>query len=752
MADFDSSSGVLLPSGVALASKTPSEELGHAGVPTFGGMVSTEVDPVLAWKVPERWTTIAATDGDPDVLAVFRAISLPILATPLVIEPGSDRPEDREIAEFIERDLNNMTVSLAKHRAQSLRSPRWGNRIFETVFTRGDDGLYHLRKLASRPSSTIIHWHLDDHGGPDGVTQVLPDGKTVRLDMDRLLVFVYGEADLGLIGEPLTRAMYGPWMLKTQLAKVGALAVERHATGIPTIRYTGNKRDIRDRYESMLMGVHAHQKAFMLLAEGIESMGDFAIKGVEGSVLDPMEQMEFHRRGVYSAGMAQHMLLGAESTGSYALSADQSSNFLMAEQALLTEQEDTYQRYLIPRWVGYNWPAIPADRMPRVKHGPLARRDVKGWFDALTLAINAGVRLDRDAVDKMAIDLLGVSQPDEPEAEIAGVQDVNAPDEMQGDDAPAEAPAAALSSRRRTFPGFGSGRRATAADPVNLERASVQMIADRGVVIRFVELADRMDKRAEELDRKLTDLQRKAAKRLSGKVAKLIKDGDPEALTEWLADPDNTPSGEEEAAIEAALRDVYEDGYGDVWDELSQQRVQPERIEPDRLNRDRGWLAALAILAGRELAGRMAERAGYEGLGQIARGKLDAGSLFTAITGPELTKARDLVFRIENKATGAGRTAAISAAAAAGLTEEYVWTTMLDARVCQYGEGDCASLEGTTYTDWTKAPPVPNPGCLGGDRCRCGLVAFVDPDKRLPVPEGASEPVIEPFDEVPFGW
>lgn len=737
---------------VSLAKGPASGELGYAGLPSFGGIASSEVDPILAWKLPNRWDTIRSMDGDPDVLAVFRAMALPILAVPLLVEPASDRPEARAMAEFIERDLNNMTIALARHRAQTLKAPRWGNRIFETVFTRGEDGLYHLRKLALRPSGTISIWHLDDNGGPDGVTQVLGDGRTVRLGMDRILGFVFGESDLGLVGEPLTRAMYGPWLLKTRLAQVGAAAAERHGMGLPTLRYTGNVADNRDRYESMLMGIHAHQKAFMLLGEGVDSMDDFEIKGITGSVLDPLAQMEYHRRACYVVGMAQHMLLGAESSGSYALSADQSSNFLMAEQALMADLEDTYNRYLLPRWVGYNWPAVAADDMPRFRHGTLARKDVKAWFESLTLAVAAGVSLDSGAVNDMARDLLGIVQPDDTgeDEDIAPVQDVNAPDEVASDDAAAPAPDEKLA--RKLWPVAKAGAVGLADG-----RPSLKILEDAGIVVRFVELAARMDRRAAELDDKIGPLQKKQAKRVGVAVGKLIKAGDPDALAEWLADPRNIPSDEESDAIETVLRECYEDGWRDAWGELAQQRIQPEPIDDESKDRDRSLLALLALMAGRELASRMGGRVGYEAFGQLNAGKLDAGRLLGAALGdallgegrkPSERRFSDLALRVTNKSLGMGRGTLLARAEAAGLLVGAVWSTMLDPSVCVYGEGDCASLEGVIFDTMADAPPIPNPGCLGADRCRCILVPMANPDRRLPVPEGADAPQIEPMDDI----
>jgi hypothetical protein len=134
----------------------PTDEQGYSGTPTSrGSIIGDDLDRVAAWKVPARWTTIDKMLGDPAVAAVLWALTLPILSVPLCVEPASDDPLDADIAATIERDSDIMTRSWQEHRAEVLDYLAWGNRVFETVFEQGDDGLWHQRKLVLRRSETI---------------------------------------------------------------------------------------------------------------------------------------------------------------------------------------------------------------------------------------------------------------------------------------------------------------------------------------------------------------------------------------------------------------------------------------------------------------------------------------------------------------------------------------------------------------------------------------------------------------------
>lgn len=422
---------------LALAStKAPTDERGSTGTVSWGGVLSgLQADYAEAWQLPTRWTTIEKMVADPAVTATLAALTYPILAAPLEVEAASDDPDDKRYAEFVEENLNGMTTTLARHRMEALGSIGEGVRVFETVYEKKEDGLYHLRKLALRPNKTIIEWKVDETGGPAGVSQLQGDGDLVSLDMERLLVFTHMGEGPSLLGKPATRPMYRPWWLIDRVSRAGAVAIDRHGAGVPWAKYEGRDVDERRKIEHALMGLHTNERSYMLWNGDVTEWG---IKGVEGATLDPVPFMEYQRRDLFLAPLAQFLALGTDSVGSMALSQDHSSFFMMALRYLAREVEDVYNSYLVPRLIGYNW-TVAADHLPRVKHGNLDQRNVTTWATAVAGLVGAGIQLPADELSRVAADMLGVTIPEAPDVAADDVADVNDPNAPEGEDMAARA-------------------------------------------------------------------------------------------------------------------------------------------------------------------------------------------------------------------------------------------------------------------------------------------------------------------------
>ena len=247
-----------------------------------------------------------------------------------------------------------------------------GVRVFETVYERREDDYWHPG--SSRPAEHDHRlWHVDDTGGPDGVSQLKPDGRPERLEMERLLVFTHLGDGPSLLGRPTTRAMYRPWWLIDKISRVGAIAIERHGVGIPWARYEGGSDTEARRVDNALMGLHANEKSFFRVDEQVTEWG---IKGVEGTVMDPVPFMEYQRRDLFLAPLAQFLALGTDGVGSLSLSQDHSSFFMLALKFLVTRDRGRLQR--VPRaaagWLQLVGAGGPAAAGEARDHRPAERR------------------------------------------------------------------------------------------------------------------------------------------------------------------------------------------------------------------------------------------------------------------------------------------------------------------------------------------------------------------------------------------
>lgn len=698
------------PATVALAAPkpepAPAGEIGYSGVPAWGGKIAGfDLDPVEAWQVPTRWDTIDRMMTDPDIGAVLAALTLPILAAPLDVEPASDDPFAIELADFINAQLGGMSTSLAGHRFEVMRYLAWGARAFEIVMVDDGKGGYSLRKLALRPNKTILSWHVDDHGGPDGLTQQTPSD-TKRLTMDRLLMFVHQREGGDITGRSIMRDIYRPWLIIDDLARVGVVAVERHGAGLPVLHYTGTSPTEKDLYERAMMAIRAHTKGYLLLANGVESMADFEIKGVSGTVLDPVPQMAWHQATLYRRMLAQFMLLGSGDVGSFALSADQSGFFLQALRFVTGEVDDIYTRHLVPKLVGYNWANVDSTLLPRVVTGALDRRDVAAWFTNVVAGINAGIVKPTPELQREAHDILGVPLAEAEPVAPTGDVDVNDPNAEE------------VTQARRAITITGRAQLAKPPRPDRLE-SEVKLEA-LGIRVDFAAMTSRLDAGRDRIIKRIADLQAKQARMLGTAGAKIAKSGDVNKLASALSDPRKLiPIDEEAAAFADELASLYDDGAAGALKEISDQGVKGAGVGADRKGADRDTLAALGYVAAALLADRMATAWAAAVGRQLRAGTSDAVAIAEAAGGAGEKLLGDLANQRANDAFAQGRGAATEANA--DKVSLVIRTGIIDNAICDY----CYSLDGNEYS-LDEAPPCPDPDCAGGvDRCRCQNVPVV---------------------------
>lgn len=727
----------------------PSGEVGDSGIPAWGGNISgADLDYVAAWQLPERWYTIQRMTTDPDIGAVMAALTLPILAAPLNVEPASDDPFTIELADFVDAQLNGMSTSLTGHRFEVLRYPFWGSRLFEIVMGGDATEGHTLRKLALRPNKSITYWHVDDHGGPDGVTQRTQSG-TPRINMDRLLMFVHQREGGDITGRSMLRDVYRPWLIIDDLVRVGVVAVERHGAGLPVLHYTGTSATEKDLYERALMAIRAHTKGYLLLANGVEGMDSFKIQGVEGSIIDPVSQLNWHQQTLYRRMLAQFMLLGSGDVGSFALSADQSGFFLQALRFIADEIDDIYNRHLIPKLIGYNWTNVKPEMMPKVMHGALDKRDTGAWFTNVVAGINAGVRFDRRALDAAANDMLGIpyAPPDETVAAdeeitpMTGIQITAALDiigRMQAGvltrgqaeaalkgflglpeglvDKLTEQP---LMARRELDPDADTITLAASAvaRPERLE-SEIKLEA-LGIRVDFAKMTSDLDKGRDRIIKRIGDLQAKQARLLGTQGARIAKGGKASALAAALFDTRKlAPYDEEAKALAEELEALYGDGEDAALGEIEDQGAKVTKPDADRKGADRDTLRSLATVAASLLAGRMVAAWASEVGRQLRTGTSDAGAIADAAGGAGGKLLADLANQRANDAYGSGRGAAIEANGAA--VGKLILTAVIDGSVCQ----PCYDTDGNEYTA-DEAPAIPLDWCLGQERCRCQLIPVI---------------------------
>jgi len=387
----------------------PLGEIGRTGSQIFGGLL-TQQDYNESLVAPTLYDVIDKMRNDGQVRAALSVIKLPILNADWKIEPASDSAQDREIAEFIHEDLMcGMTISWPDFLRQALLMLDYGSMPFEKVWYLGDDQKVHLRKLAPRLPRTVQYWLVDDAGGLAGIKQIAsPIFTPVDIPVEKLLVFVNDLEGSNYRGISILRSAYKHHYYKDNLYRVQAIALEKRSLGVDVGTLQGEARteDRKSDLERALMGLHAHEKGFMV---EVEEQYKYRMEtGTGGRLLDPMEAIEHHDLRIVRSMIAEFVAMGAGSTGSLAMHRDKTSYLLLALGGHCNNICGTCDKHLIQQWVDYNWPGVT--EYPRLAYSRLEQRDIAVFAEAVEKLTASGALTADETLEEESRSLLSLPE------------------------------------------------------------------------------------------------------------------------------------------------------------------------------------------------------------------------------------------------------------------------------------------------------------------------------------------------------
>lgn len=379
------------------------DEIGYARSGILGWMAlaeeAHEKNPDLQWPMSiEIYDQMRREDAQ--VGSVLRAVTTPIRSARWEIDPNGARDE---VVYLVAQDLG-LPIKGQDNPPRPLREQgkfSWdeflrlallelvfGHSVFEQVYRIDAAGRARIRKLAWRPPRTISKFDVADDGGLVAIEQwatggTVNDGTgTIRIPVDRLVVFVSDREGANWIGQSLLRQAYKHWLLKDKFQRVEVLAGERNGLGVPV--YEG--APIPDAYanddgkaaewlnEQQEKGVEVAQdfRAGDSAGAYIPNGAKLTLTGVNGKLPDMDGPIRRHNEEIAKAVLAHVLNLGGDnSTGSYALGATFADIFTGSLNAVLKHVADVTQQHVVEDLVDQNWG--PDEPAPRLVAAPLGK-------------------------------------------------------------------------------------------------------------------------------------------------------------------------------------------------------------------------------------------------------------------------------------------------------------------------------------------------------------------------------------------
>jgi len=400
-------------------------ELGAAGLNRYGGTVDNDFIKDLERATSRFKIFTEMRLNDPVIGAILFLVEQMLRRVVWMVEP-SDPTDDVAVerAEFIESCMADMSHTWNDFISEAITFLPYGWSWFEQVFKKRlgpkpknyckdpapslhNDGLVGWRKFAVRAQESLDRWDFDENGGIQGMYQrPAPDYVERYIPIDKSLLFRTRVELNSPEGRSVLRHAYRSYHFKKNLEVIMGIGAERDLAGMPVIYLPpGATKDDYDQARKVVERVRVDEYYGLTIpgpkATNMEAareggwLFELVVSGGRHSFA-LVEMLEYYDRRMSMAVLAQFIMLGSGSVGSFALSRDHSEIFLKALEGWATMIAETINRHAIPKLMRMNgWDEAQS---PQLKPSGLLRADI-GELSNLIMAFGqAGLDL-RDIED-----------------------------------------------------------------------------------------------------------------------------------------------------------------------------------------------------------------------------------------------------------------------------------------------------------------------------------------------------------------
>lgn len=413
--DFlDDVAGVDVPQNVP-----PMLELGVTGIKRTSGYIDEEFLPALRGrKAVKVYREMAQNDSM--VGALLFAIDKLIREVDWKVVP-SDQTEESVLAQqFLEECRDDMSHSWDDFIGEVLSMLTFGWSWHEIVYKRRlgpwqkdgkkkskyEDGLIGWRKMPIRSQETLMRWAFDETGGIQGMVQMAPPmyAQTI-IPISKSLLFRTNVSKGNPEGQSLLRTAYRSWYFKKRLEEFEAIGVERDLAGMPVARVpaeymnaaVGTKQQKTvEAFRKMVRGVRRDENEGLILPSAFDQdtkqqLFEFELMSSSGTrTFDTNAIIQRYEQRILMSVLADFILVGHESTGSYALHTDKTGIFRAALNAITKAIADTLNRHAVPRLFEVNgW---KLDELPKFEPTNIDPPDLDQLASFISATAGAGMQ------------------------------------------------------------------------------------------------------------------------------------------------------------------------------------------------------------------------------------------------------------------------------------------------------------------------------------------------------------------------
>jgi hypothetical protein len=372
-------------------------QMGSSGTNNTSGFISEDFNSIFnEMSAIDTYDEMRKTDAT--IYATIRALKLPILAAERTVQPASEDDADVQIAQFVEDNIKQIDGGFDNFLNEALNYLTFGFYYFEKVY-KVKDGEVWIKKLAPRQPSAHFRWTMKTTPEIPGITQQIPTATpedmrnnefnlNPEIPMSKLVLFTYDKEGDNHAGFSIIRSAYIHWYHKNNLYRLDGIKAERGA-GILKIKMpdSSSEKD-KDLAKEMGRNFKINESSYVILpGEGWDV--DMITSGISDQSSSIDTSIQHHNTQIALNILAQFLTLGSGSTGSFALSKDQSGFFLLGLRQIANYMANILNESLVKELVNLNFG--PQEKYPKLVFGNIGKIETQETANALKVLIESGL-------------------------------------------------------------------------------------------------------------------------------------------------------------------------------------------------------------------------------------------------------------------------------------------------------------------------------------------------------------------------
>jgi len=362
------------------------DELGLTGLKRTSGYVDEEFLPQLRGRKAVQ-VFKEMSENDAIVGSLLYSVQMLLREVEWRVEGSGQDERDVLAAQFLESCMDDMSHTWDDLIVEILSCLTYGWTWHEIVYkkrdgegSKYDDGLIGWRKIPIRSQETLLRWAFDEQGGIKAMVQLAPPHyKTVVIPIEKSLLFRTSLSKGNPEGRSLLRNSYRSWYFKKRAEEIEAIGMERDLAGMPVGKLpaeyfdapAGSKQEkMLKAFQKMVRSVRRDEQEGILLPNSFDQdtkqpLFDFQLLSSSGGrQFDTNAIIQRLEQRILMTVMADFIMVGHQSTGSYALHTDKTGLFRASINSIAMAIADVFNRHAVPRLFEIN--GIKVNELPKI--------------------------------------------------------------------------------------------------------------------------------------------------------------------------------------------------------------------------------------------------------------------------------------------------------------------------------------------------------------------------------------------------